>query len=247
MRCPRQVAMSLDLTISLEVGLGYLFAENSSFYTQSDFVAIKAAGLNSVRIPIGYWAVDVNDEEPYVSGQVGTWRIPCSPQYPYLIQAVYWAYQSGLTVLVDLHGAPGSQNGFDHSGLIGPVLFPTNSSNIDRSLGVLKNFSDEFSQSLYNGTVIGERLQVLDSPQASSCSTSRASPTHSRWTRSSRSTLPGRARSPPLAYPSTRMVSCSGRRRSPRCLLRPVVLVRIHHSVDHIHHRHAPVLRLLAA
>lgn len=32
---------------------------------------IKAAGLNSLRIPLGYWAVDLLDYEPYVSGQVG--------------------------------------------------------------------------------------------------------------------------------------------------------------------------------
>ena len=47
-----------------------LKAHCSSFYTRDDFEDIKSAGLNSVRIPIGYWAVDVNDQEPYVSGQV---------------------------------------------------------------------------------------------------------------------------------------------------------------------------------
>ncbi|ORY26053.1 glycoside hydrolase superfamily, partial [Naematelia encephala] len=72
----------------------------SSFFTRDDFVDIKAAGLNALRIPIGYWAVDLKDEEPYVSGQ-----------YPYLIQAVQWAQELGLSVLIDLHGAPGSQNG----------------------------------------------------------------------------------------------------------------------------------------
>lgn len=69
---------------------------------------MAAAGLNAVRIPFGYWAVDVNDYEPYVSGQ-----------YPYLIRAVNWASELGMSVLIDLHGAPGSQNGQDNSGLIG--------------------------------------------------------------------------------------------------------------------------------
>lgn len=41
-----------------------------SFYTRDDFVDIQSAGLNSVRIPVGYWAVDVLQYEPYVSGQV---------------------------------------------------------------------------------------------------------------------------------------------------------------------------------
>lgn len=46
-------------------------AEGSTFYTYSDFQQIKAVGLNSVRIPLGYWAVDLESYEPYVQGQVG--------------------------------------------------------------------------------------------------------------------------------------------------------------------------------
>ncbi|WRT64964.1 uncharacterized protein IL334_001905 [Kwoniella shivajii] len=127
----------------------------SSFFTKSDFEDIKAAGLNSLRIPIGYWAVDVRDDEPYVTGQ-----------YPYLIQAVYWAQELGLSILLDLHGAPGSQNGQDNSGLIGPTLFPTNTSNVDRTLNVLKNLTQEFSQDIYGGTVIG--IELLNEPRLSS-------------------------------------------------------------------------------
>lgn len=127
----------------------------SSFYTRDDFEDIKSAGLNSVRIPIGYWAVDVNDQEPYVSGQ-----------YPYLIQAVNWCNEIGLTVLVDLHGAPGSQNGQDNSGLIGPVLFPSNSSNEDRSMRVLQNLTIEFSNAIYGGVVVG--VELLNEPRISS-------------------------------------------------------------------------------
>jgi glucan 1,3-beta-glucosidase len=118
---------------------------DSSFFTRDDLVDIKAAGLNAVRIPVGYWAVDVRADEPYVSGQ-----------YPYLIQAVQWAGELDLQVLVDLHGAPGSQNGQDNSGLIGPVLFPSNSTNADRSLSVLRNLTEEFSRDVYGGVVTGK-------------------------------------------------------------------------------------------
>nr|XP_019047390.1 hypothetical protein I302_04003 [Kwoniella bestiolae CBS 10118]OCF26320.1 hypothetical protein I302_04003 [Kwoniella bestiolae CBS 10118] len=123
-----------------------------SFFTRDDFEEIKAAGLNSVRIPIGYWAVDLRDDEPYVSGQ-----------YPYLIQAVNWASELGLSVLLDLHGAPGSQNGQDNSGLIGPVLFPSNSSNLDRSINVLRNMTEEFTKEIYGNTVIG--VELLNEPR----------------------------------------------------------------------------------
>lgn len=57
--------------------------------------------LNHVRIPIGYWAFEVGSGEPYIQGQL-----------PYLKKAITWASNYGLKVIVDLHGAPGSQNGY---------------------------------------------------------------------------------------------------------------------------------------
>jgi aryl-phospho-beta-D-glucosidase BglC (GH1 family) len=43
----------------------------------------------------------------------------------YLKRLVRWADLLGLRVILDLHGAPGSQNGMDHSGRRGPVsAFP---------------------------------------------------------------------------------------------------------------------------
>ncbi|WVR04483.1 hypothetical protein IAU60_001486 [Kwoniella sp. DSM 27419] len=125
-----------------------------SFFTKSDFEEMKDAGLNSLRIPVPYWAVDVRDDEPYVTGQ-----------YPYLIRAVNWARELGLTVLIDLHGAPGSQNGQDNSGLIGPVQFYSNTSNVDRTVAVLRNFTGEFSQAQYGGVVTG--IELLNEPRLS--------------------------------------------------------------------------------
>jgi aryl-phospho-beta-D-glucosidase BglC (GH1 family) len=72
-----------------------------NWITESDFAAIAANGLNHVRIPIGYWAID-GKEGVYPQGQ-----------YPYLFKAVDWCKKYGLKAIIDLHGAPGSQNGFD--------------------------------------------------------------------------------------------------------------------------------------
>lgn len=65
--------------------------------------------------------------------------------------------------MIVLHGAPGSQNGYAGSGLMGPILFPSNSSNIDRSLNVLKNLTEEFSQQdVYGNTVTS--IELLNEP-----------------------------------------------------------------------------------
>ena len=39
----------------------------------------------------------------------------------YLRRLVKWADELGVKVLIDLHAAPGSQNGFDNSGRMGPI------------------------------------------------------------------------------------------------------------------------------
>lgn len=65
--------------------------------------------------------------------------------------------------MIDLHGAPGSQNGQDNSGLIGPVLFASNSSNADRSLDVLRNLTEEFSRDVYGETVTS--IELLNEPR----------------------------------------------------------------------------------
>lgn len=70
-----------------------------TWITQDDVRAVAAAGLNHVRLSIGYWAFDVSGGEPYVTGI----------QYPYLLKAIGWAKEAGLKVMVDLHSAPGGQ------------------------------------------------------------------------------------------------------------------------------------------
>jgi glucan 1,3-beta-glucosidase len=53
----------------------------------------------------GLDAEQVHSGEPYIQGQLA-----------YLTKAVTWAGNHGLKLIIDLHGAPGSQNGFDNSG-----------------------------------------------------------------------------------------------------------------------------------
>ena len=65
----------------------------NTWITQDDFNQIAAAGLNHVRIPLGYWAVAPLQGDPYVQGQL-----------PVLDQAIGWARSAGLKVLLDLHG-----------------------------------------------------------------------------------------------------------------------------------------------
>lgn len=70
--------------------------------------------------------------------------------------------------MVDLHGAPGSQNGFDNSGLRGQREWFWNQTNIDRTLTALQVLTSEFTQPSYSGTVLTIELINEPFPQSSS-------------------------------------------------------------------------------
>ncbi|ODQ79329.1 glycoside hydrolase family 5 protein [Babjeviella inositovora NRRL Y-12698] len=137
-------------TLGKEVALSRLNQHWSSFYTEADFKDIAGFGLNVVRIPIGYWAFQLLDNDPYVQGQEA-----------YLDQALGWATAAGLKVWIDLHGAPGSQNGFDNSGLRDVVGFQQGN-NVNVTLSVLSYIANKYGGSDYEGTVIG--IELLNEP-----------------------------------------------------------------------------------
>ncbi|KAG0741416.1 hypothetical protein G6F57_010878 [Rhizopus arrhizus] len=84
-----------------------------NFITEQDFKKIAEMGFNHVRIPTGHWALQVFPGEPFVPHL--SWQ--------YLLRGIQWARKYGLRVMVELHTAPGSQNGWNHSGREGAVGF----------------------------------------------------------------------------------------------------------------------------
>jgi len=77
----------------------------------ADFAKIAAEGLNVVRIPIYY--LNVMDAS-------GNWKRDAAGNIDFsrLDWAIREAARNGLYSVPDLHGVPGSQNGWDHSGLV---------------------------------------------------------------------------------------------------------------------------------
>ncbi len=91
----------LQRQISPPLPLPGMYGKFIYFYVVDEFVLFLS--LNHVRVPIGYWAWEVGHGEPYIQGQL-----------PYLRNAVTWAHNHGLKLIIDLHGVPGSQNGCEH-------------------------------------------------------------------------------------------------------------------------------------
>ena len=123
----------------------------STFMTEDDFELMSQYGLNFVRIPIGYWAFELLDNDPYVQGQV-----------EYLNKALNWCAKYNLKAWIDLHGVPGSQNGFDNSGLRDTLTWQNDQKNIDVTVSVLKTIAENYSTDEYKDVVIG--IELVNEP-----------------------------------------------------------------------------------
>ena len=110
--------------------LAKLREHQKTFIQEEDFKWLAANGYNAVRIPVGYWALDGDD--PYRS---------CVGRLDW---AVRMAAKHGLRVLICLHGAPGSQNGKDHSGRIGRADWYKDARHRDHTVDVLRRLAERY-------------------------------------------------------------------------------------------------------
>lgn len=118
----------------------------ATFVSEQTFADIANAGLDHVRIPFSYWAVTTYDNDPYVFRV--SWR--------YLLRGIEWARKHGLRINLDLHGLPGSQNGWNHSGRQGAIgwLNGTDGAlNANRSLEIHDQLSKFFAQDRYKNII----------------------------------------------------------------------------------------------
>lgn len=115
----------------------------TTWYTAADFQDMTTYGLNSIRLPVGWWyfaeAAGL-DAAPYI---VPDQKIT-DMDHP-IVKILQYAMTNQIMVTVDLHGAPGSQNGLDNSG--------------KRSTDPqVENWGDTW---LYNETALSDTTKVL--------------------------------------------------------------------------------------
>ena len=102
----------------------------SEYITERDFVTIKRMGMDSVRIPVPYFIF--GDRKPFIG---------CIEE---LDKAFNWAEKYGLTILIDLHTVPLSQNGFDNGGISGVCKWAQNPDEVEFVLGVLERLAKRY-------------------------------------------------------------------------------------------------------
>lgn len=140
----------------------------ATFVTEEDIAQIAGAGLNFIRLPIPFWAVetwsDVGTDGTNEVGEPFLARV-C---WTYILKILGWARKYGIRVNIDLHTVPGSQNGasshpllsgktlilsgssaFNHSGKIGQVNFMNGVmgvANAERTLDYIRAITEFISQ-----------------------------------------------------------------------------------------------------
>ncbi|KAI0743458.1 glycoside hydrolase [Daedaleopsis nitida] len=128
----------------------------NTFITEEDIAEIAGAGLNWVRLPIPFWAVDTWSDVGQQNSQTVAEPFLAKVCWKYVLRVLGWARKYGLRVLLDLHTIPGSQNGFNHSGKYGSVnwLFGTMGlANAQRSLDYIRVITEFISQPEYRDLI----------------------------------------------------------------------------------------------
>ncbi|KAG8922498.1 exo-1,3-beta-glucanase, partial [Tulasnella sp. 408] len=126
-----------------------------TWITEEDFAAIADTGLNHVRIPIPYWSVPTANTStaPFLSGS-----------WSRLLRAVSWASKYDLSVIIDIHGAPGSQNGYDNSGQrLDHPQWQTAPENVEHTRQVFSVLLNEFGNFDKWGGTVGA-IEALNEP-----------------------------------------------------------------------------------
>ena len=104
----------LPRQLSKEVYEARIKIHRSEYITERDFVTIKSMGMEAVR---------------------------CTEE---LDKAFNWAEAYGLQILIDLHTAPLSQNGFDNGGISGVCKWAQNPEEVEFVLTVLERLARRY-------------------------------------------------------------------------------------------------------
>lgn len=130
----------------------------ATFITRDDFVWLATVGINAVRIPVGHWIF--GPDYPYHTSYGDA-------AYPFvqggidvLDRAFDWAEELGLQVVLDLHAAPGCQNGFDNGGIKDVCEWHSKPEYIEHSLNILERLAERY----HNRSAL-HAIEVLNEPR----------------------------------------------------------------------------------
>jgi endoglucanase len=103
---PIELAQSIERLLGPEPASHFWAKFRDAYIGQDDIAFLKAAGFNTVRVPVS-WRLLAETDDSGVTRFAG-------PGWSLLDRLVRWCRDSGLHVIIDLHSAPGGQTGHTH-------------------------------------------------------------------------------------------------------------------------------------
>ncbi|CAH0474035.1 unnamed protein product [Peronospora belbahrii] len=115
-----------------------LSKHHDTFITEDDIKQIAAAGVNTLRVPVGFWIIGYDNYDPTNQREIEAYSPGTIMYLDRLIRV--WAMKYNVAVLVDVHAAKGSQNGNDHSSpsTPGQILWSEKRENIANTIEVVR-------------------------------------------------------------------------------------------------------------
>jgi glucan 1,3-beta-glucosidase len=134
----------------------YMTFHWDNFITKADVQALQKAGITHIRVPVPHYMMgDIHPGEPWIDGQ-----------WLYFVRFCGWARQYDIQVWIDLHTAPGSQNGFDNSGQLLPQptceRWSSSDTNIERTIRAIQDISQAVMDDNLRDVVTG--FGILNEP-----------------------------------------------------------------------------------
>ncbi|THY81172.1 glycoside hydrolase [Aureobasidium pullulans] len=129
----------------------------NTYITTKDIDNFAAYGVNTLRIPIGYWAYmpAIAGDNYYTGGQ----KLAMQKIAQYAIS------KHNMHIVVDLHGLPGGQNGLDNQGKTGQLTWWNNQTAFDLSIEMVRRATDDIlrqpNSGSYTISLINEPLPAL--------------------------------------------------------------------------------------
>ncbi len=147
----------LPTQLSPEVYEARIKVHRSEYISERDFATIRRIGLNTVRIPVPYFIF--GDRPPFIG---------CIEE---LDKAFGWAEKYDIQILIDLHTAPMSQNGFDNGGICGVCKWSQTPDEVEFVLDLLEKLAKRYGhrKGLFGITPINEPVteemwKIIDVP-----------------------------------------------------------------------------------
>ena len=104
---PMQISDLFEALLGADAAAGFWNAFRDAYVAKEDIDFLKAAGFNTVRVPLN-WRLFV---QPGEAAEADLFE---GPGWALVDRLVQWCRDAGLHVIIDLHAAPGGQTGVNH-------------------------------------------------------------------------------------------------------------------------------------